>query len=74
MHRSRDAFDDADGGDTDDDEDGVTDDDGTTCPDSVLYVFYALCRSLCRNVKWRDRKFKERESQGRSTVCFGETK
>ena len=45
MHRSRDAFDDADGGDTDDDddgsgdtgddEDGDTDDDGITCPDSV---------------------------------------
>ena len=56
MHRSRDAFDDADGGDTDDDddgsgdtdddEDGDTDDDGTTCPNSVLYVFYTFCRSL----------------------------
>ena len=48
MHRSRDAFDDADGGDTDDDDDGSgdTDDDGITCPDSVLYVFYTMCRSL----------------------------
>ena len=59
MHRSWDAFDnddDGDGGDTDDDddgsgdtddnEDGDTDDDGITCPDSVLYVFYTMCRCL----------------------------
>ena len=55
MHRSWDAFgDDDDGGDIDNDEDGDTndvedgdtDDDGITCPDSVLYVFYTMCRSL----------------------------
>ena len=55
LHKSKDAF-------GYDDNSGDIDND---CPVCVL------CRSLWRNVKWRDRKFKERESQGGSNLCFG---
>ena len=55
LDKSKDAFDYG-------DDSGDIDND---CPVCVL------CRSLCWNVKWRDRKFKERESQGGSNLCFG---